>query len=153
MPDRLTNILSLKKDYKELLELYNMYDTNKPTPSIESIQLSNKHSFAIDTKRENQCPPRKPDFNPFTKKCTVKCKDGKVRNEKFRCVNNKTRKSKSSSKENRKETEELNKKMDKCKKENKDLNPLTNRCVKKCKTTQKRVIRRNKYTCITKKNE
>ena len=153
LPDRLTNIVKLKKDYKELLELYNMYDTNKPTPSIESIQLSNKHSFAIDTKRENQCPPRKPDFNPFTKKCTVKCKDGKVRNEKFRCVNNKTRKSKSSSKENRKETEELNKKMNKCKKENKDLNPLTNRCVKKCKTTQKRVIRRNKYTCITKKNE
>ena len=43
--------------------------------------------------------------------------------------------------------------MNKCKKEDKDLNPLTNRCVKKCKTTQKRVIRRNKYTCITEKNE
>ena len=60
-----------------------MYDTNKPNPSMESIQLSNKHLFAINTKRENQCPTGKPVFNPITKKCTVKCKDGKVRNEKF----------------------------------------------------------------------
>ena len=166
LPDRLTNIATLKKDYIELLELYNMYDTNKPTPSIESIQLSNKHSFAMNTKQEKPCPPGKPDFNPITKKCTVKCKDGKVRNEKFHCVNNKTRKSKRSSgselmslllkpsiEENRKEHQKFNKNESKCKKDNKDYNPLTGRCVKKCKTTQKRVIRDNKYICISKKNE
>ena len=155
LPDRLTNIVKLKKDYKELLELYNMYDTNKPTPSIESIQLSNKHSFAINTEREKQCPPSKPDFNPFTKKCTVKCKDNKVRNEKFRCVNNKTRKSKSqsSSEENRKERQNYNKNLDKCSKQNKDYNPLTGRCVKKCKGTQKRVVKSNKYVCISKKDK
>ena len=154
LPDRLTNIVKLKKDYKELLELYNMYDTSKPTPSIESLQLSNKHSFAINTKRENKCPPSKPDFNPITKKCTVKCKDGKVRNEKFRCVNNKTKKrNRQTSSTERKEKDKFHKNLDKCEKQNKALNPLTNRCVKKCKDTQIRVIKDNKYVCIPKKNE
>ena len=69
----------------------------------------------MNTKRENKCPPSKPDFNPIAKKCTVKCKDGKVRNEKFRCVNNKTRKSKSksSSSEDKKNVEYFSKQKEK----------------------------------------
>jgi hypothetical protein len=39
------------------------------------------------------CPDAK-EYNPITKKCVSKCKDNKIRNEKFRCVKNKTVKAK-----------------------------------------------------------
>ena len=163
LPDRSTNILSLKKDYKELLELYNMYDTNKPTPSIESIQLSNKHSFAINTEHEKQCPPSKPDYNPKTKKCVAKCKDNKMRNENFRCVTKKNSinlKPQNEIQQNMNSTRRRsasysrmpnnrNNTTKKCSPD-KILNPNTNRCVKKCKPNQ---MRNKDFRCVSKKNK
>ena len=76
----------LYKDYKELLEVYNLYSLEKPSPSEDTISLSKKYSFDLKNAVKD-CPPTKPDYNPFTKKCVPECKTGKIRNDKFRCVN------------------------------------------------------------------
>jgi hypothetical protein len=39
------------------------------------------------------CPEGK-EINPFTNRCVTICKDDQIRNEKFKCVKNKTRKNK-----------------------------------------------------------
>ena len=128
----------LKKEYKELLEVYKLYDTDKPTPSPEIISLSSKFSFSLDP--IINCPPLKPDYNPITKKCLPKCKDGKVRNENFRCV-------KKNNTQKKRKTTTLSK-ITKCENKNKDYNPKTRRCVKKCGPRQ---IRNAEFKCVSKK--
>ena len=93
-----------------------------------------------------------PEFNPFTRKCVKKCKDGKIRNDKFRCVQNKTKKKKSVTKNSDEINDNINKKMKECREKDKGYNPLTNRCVKKCNENQKRIVTYNQFKCVSKKN-
>ena len=162
---RSKDINQLINNYKNLLNKYNIYSTKAPTPSQKSIEIVNKLSLEILEKKKDQtkeknlirCPPSMPEFNPFTRKCVKKCKDGKIRNDKFRCVQNKTKKKKSVSHkydEITKNTDEvnhnINKKMRECTKDNKDYNPLSGRCVKKCKENQKRILTAKQYKCVAK---
>lgn len=159
---RSKDINQLINNYKNLLNKYNIYSTNAPTPSEKSIEIVNKLSLEVLEKNKEEtkekglirCPPSMPEFNPFTRKCVKKCKDGKIRNDKFRCVQNKTKKKKSVSKKSdeRTKTDSINKKMKECREKDKDYNPLTNRCVKKCNENQKRIIKDNQYKCVSNKN-
>lgn len=159
---RSKDINQLINNYKNLLNKYNIYSTKAPTPSQKSIEIVNKLSLEIlekkkvQTKEKNliRCPPSMPEFNPFTRKCVKKCTDGKIRNDKFRCVQNKTKKKKSVSKkpDEATKTDSINKKMRECREKDKDYNPLTNRCVKKCNENQKRIIKDNQYKCVSNKN-
>jgi serine/threonine protein kinase len=99
---------------------------------MSSIQISSL-SLSPDTIKENAnrtpvrlCPEGK-EPNPSTNRCVKRCKEGKHRNEKFRCV-----KDKSVKKYNATKTAKM------CP-EGKVLNPKTNRC-NKVKT---RKIRKN----------
>lgn len=159
---RSKDINQLINNYKNLLKKYNIYSTKAPTPSQKSIEIVNKLSLEVLEKKKDQtkeknlirCPPSMPEFNPFTRKCVKKCKDGKIRNDKFRCVQNKTKKKKSVSKKSDEatKTDSINKKMRECSEKDKDYNPLTNRCVKKCNENQKRIIKENQYKCVSNKN-
>lgn len=151
----------LKENLKDFLEVYNLYDVDKPVPSVELKELSNKHSYPLNVDRK--CPSSKPDYNPKTKKCVAKCKDNKVRNENFRCVTKKNssnlkpqneipqsmnstrRRSASYSRKpnNRNNTTK------KCRPDQ-ILNPNTNRCVKRCKPNQ---MRNKDFRCVSKKNK
>lgn len=102
--------------------------------SEKVVELIEKHSNNV-----NKCKPTQ-DYNPNTKKCVAKCKDGKVRNAKFRCVKQKTSKIKNAN--------NSTKKKEKCAELNKDYNPKTKRCVKKCKSTQKR---NSDFKCVSNK--
>tara|TARA_B100002019_G_scaffold225910_1_gene198939 strand:- start:193 stop:642 length:450 start_codon:yes stop_codon:yes gene_type:complete len=102
--------------------------------SEKVVELIEKHSNNV-----NKCKPTQ-DYNPNTKKCVAKCKDGKVRNAKFRCVKQKTNKIKNAN--------NSTKKKEKCAELNKDYNPKTKRCVKKCKSTQKR---NSDFKCVSNK--
>jgi serine/threonine protein kinase len=85
-----------------------------------------------------RCPEGK-EFNPITKRCVKKCKEGYTRNDKFKChiVAKKTKKLKS------KEFNNLVKSIKSCPSD-KELNPRTNRCVKKCKEG---FLRNDKFQC------
>jgi len=169
--ERKTNPIELKKELKELLEVYTLYDVDKPVPSVELKELSNKHSYSFNV--DKKCPPSKPDYNPKTKKCVAKCKGDKVRNENFRCVakkksiNLKPQKEISQSLKPQNEilqsmnstrrryasysrmSNNKNNTTKKCSPD-KILNPKTNRCVKKCKPNQ---TRNKDFRCVSKKNK
>ena len=157
---RSKNLNQLISNYKKLLHKYDIYSTNTPTPSDKSLEIVKKLSLEVLEKKKDQtkeknlirCPPSMPEFNPFTRKCVKKCKDGKIRNDKFRCVQNKTKKKKSVTKNSDEINHNINKKMRECSEKDKDYNPLTNRCVKKCKENQMRVVRDHQYKCVSKKN-
>lgn len=158
---RKANPTELKEELKELLEVYNLYDVDKPVPSVELKELSNKHSYPLNVDRK--CPSSKPDYNPKTKKCVAKCKDNKVRNENFRCVtkknssilkpqneipqNNNSTRTRSAS-YSRMPNNRINT-TKKCSPD-KILNPNTNRCVKKCKPNQ---MRNKDFRCVSNKNK
>lgn len=130
---------TLIKQYGKLLKNHDIYTKAKPKPTPEILETANK--LSIELKKENKqirCPPSMPDFNPFTRKCVKKCKDEKVRNDKFRCVN-KTKKA-TSNKPAKKYviSKELDNRKKKCAELNKDFNPITSRCNKKCKEEQQR---------------
>lgn len=75
------------------------------------------------------------EFNPITKRCVKKCKDGYERNEKFKCY--------SISKKTKKNQSKKPKSVKICSSDQ-DLNPRTNRCVKKC---QNGYLRNEKFQC------
>ena len=81
-------------------------------------ELDNGEYFEIDVK----CPENK-EFNPFTKRCIKKCKNGYQRDKYFKCIKS-------------------NKKCD----SNKILNPLTQRCVKQCSINHKR---NKNFNCVS----
>ena len=173
---RNANPTELKEKLKDLLKVYNLYDVDKPVPSVELKELSNKHSYPLNVDRK--CPSSKPDYNPKTKKCVAKCKDNKVRNENFRCV---TKKKSSKLKpqneipqdmnsSNLKPQNEIPQSMNSTRRRSASYNPMpnnrnnttkkcrpdqilnpnTNRCVKRCKPNQ---MRNKDFRCVSKKNK
>jgi serine/threonine protein kinase len=172
---RNTNISELKKNYTELLYKYDLYSKKIPKISskVESLVKelsSNEIVKDISEKNETkkilkECKEPKPIYNSITNRCISKCKNGYIRDEKYKCVKNKTQKKtlseekkntfikKSVSKNSIKNlankhlpTPELEKK---CKKLNKDLNPYTRRCNMKCKPNQ---VRDSKFKCVSNNN-
>lgn len=141
---RKTDCKKLYNDYKEILNMHAVYTETTPTPSKESIEIASKLSVSNIIK----CPPGKPDYNPYTKKCVAKCKDDKVRNEKFRCVTKKKTLLKKHSKT--KKVKPNNDKSKDCISKGKELNPKTNRCVKLC---DKGKIRNEKFVCVSDKTK
>lgn len=77
-----------------------------------------------------RCPENK-EFNPITKRCVNKCKEGYQRNHTFKC--RKTKKIKS-----------IKPKSAKICPSEQELNPKTNRCVKKCPNGY---LRNEKFQC------
>ena len=138
---RNTDFAELRKGYKKLLEKYKI-DSREPSPTKENIELAATLSVTSLNHSKPRCPRGKPDYNPITKKCVVACKDGKERNNKFRCV--KTKKQTSSNRKTKKNTKSG------CKTKGKDLNPKTGRCVNPCKQGQKRNA---EFRCVSGKNE
>jgi serine/threonine protein kinase len=147
---RKTDCKKLYDDYKELLNMHAVYTENVPTPSKESVEIATKLSMSNNLKTDNiiKCPPGKPDYNPYTKKCVVKCKEDKVRNDKFRCVTKKNSILKKHRKTNK--VKSNNDKSKDCISKGKELNPKTNRCVKLC---DKGKIRNEKFVCVSDKTK
>jgi hypothetical protein len=91
--------------------------------SVELQEFANKDPIEINVK----CPDSK-EFNPITKRCVKKCKEGYERNEKFKCY--------SVAKKSRKiipvNVNLVNINSPKRCPDDKELNPKTNRCVNKC---------------------
>jgi serine/threonine protein kinase len=87
--------------------------------SIELQEFANKDPILISLR----CPEEK-EFNPITKRCVKKCKEGYKRDEKFKCY--------SITKKNKHIQPKTKSKSVKICPENKELNFRTNRCVKKC---------------------
>ena len=96
----------LMTEYKMILEEYKLWNTNKPNPSKQSVQIQKSLSKSVDMSIEerktlkmaldpyrNLKPCREDqERNPLTRRCVKKCKKDYVRNEKYKCV--KTRKQK-----------------------------------------------------------
>ena len=95
------DIDELIDSYKYLLNKHKIYTKAKPTPSPQIIEVAETLSVELSEKTKLVRPPSMPEFNPFTRKCVKKCKDGKIRNDKFRCVQNKTKKKKKLKKKHR----------------------------------------------------
>ena len=151
--DRYDNLDDLMNDYRKLLKTYGMYNKDAPTPSKEIIEEAETLSLKSDiftSPIRPTCPPKRPDYNPKTKKCVAPCKEGKIRNANFRCVKNKTKKKKNLTKDTNEVILNYHKKMGECTKNNKDYNPLSGRCVKKCKENQKRMLTAKQFKCVTK---
>jgi serine/threonine protein kinase len=79
-----TKVAKEKKEKKEKLfdKLFDKLDKIDFTLGKEDKEF-------LNLPPELNCGNKK-DYNPITKKCVNKCKDDKIRNEKFRCVKNKT---------------------------------------------------------------
>jgi hypothetical protein len=108
-------------------------DKKREVDEIEFVKNILK-GLNVDYVKEKKCEEGK-ELNPNTGRCVNKCKEGEVRDEKYKCI-----KTKKNNKMNSKK---------KCE-EGKELNPNTGRCVKKCKEGE---VRDEKYKCIkTKKN-
>jgi hypothetical protein len=93
-------------------------------------EILKKHSLSHTPPREaiaeaeaeiqttgNKCEKIGKELNPLTKRCTVKCKPGQIRDAKFKCIG--------------------------CTPD-KEMNPTTKRCTKKCKPGE---IRDDKFKC------
>jgi len=106
---------------------YSINDERSPPKhlSTELEEYANKDPIL-------KCPEDK-EFNPITKRCVKKCKEGYERNNNFKCYNIKTKKNKL-----------IKPKSPKICPLNKELNPRTNRCVKKCPDGY---LRNEKYKC------
>lgn len=149
------NFFKRKTDYKQLYNDYNallndhiVYTSVSPSPSKQSIEIASTLSvstFFTPRSSATNCPPGKSDYNPHTKKCVVKCKEGKVRNDKFRCVTKKQ----SAKKSNKTQKIKLVvTKKEECMKKGKELNPNTNRCVKPCAPGK---MRNEDFKCVSNK--
>ena len=76
------------------------------------------HTPVVKTKAaRDKCEQLGKELNPMTKRCTIKCKPGQIRDDKFKCVG--------------------------CTSD-KEMNPLTKRCTKKC---QPGLVRDDKFKC------
>ena len=141
----------LIRKYKTMLDTYNVFTEREPNASPEVLEEASKISVDLKTEsKEIKCPPSLPDFNPFTKKCVKKCNDGKVRNDKFRCV--KGRKNNTPNRVNQNDivTKTESNNLRKCPPSLPDFNPFTKKCVKKCKDGK---VRNDKFRCVkTRKN-
>jgi len=146
--DRYDNLDDLINDYRKLLKTYGMYNKDTPTPSKEIIEEAETLSLKSDiftSPIRPTCPPKRPDYNPKTKKCMPECKEGKIRNANFRCVTKKQ----TPQKKTAKGTQKIRiSKEQQCKNRNKDYNPHTNRCLAPCKPNQRR---NEKFRCVSKK--
>jgi len=145
---RKTDYKELYKEYYRLLYDHVVYTTLKPSPSKQSIKTASTLSvstFFTPRSSAKICPPGKPDYNPHTKKCVVKCKEGKVRNEKFRCV---TKKQSVKKFNKTHKIRPVIPKQEECMKKGKELNPNTNRCVKPCAPGK---MRNEDFKCISNK--
>ena len=114
-----------------ILDKYN-YEFKNETIVPKKEEVKSKMDVSIITpfeftKDEKICPSEK-ELNPNTNRCVNKCKDDFIRNDKFKCVKNKT--------------------MKKICPSEKELNPNTNRCVNKCKDG---FIRNDKFKCVKNK--
>lgn len=152
--DRYDDLNELIINYRNLLKKHGLYNKNTPTPSVSILEEAEKLSLKSDiflSPTRIQCPKNKPDYNPKTMKCVAACKEGKIRNQNFRCVKLKTVK-KTKSKNNRLNNKTRKTTMPKekmCESMNKDYNPITNRCIKKCKPNQRRSAKNMK--CVSNK--
>ena len=156
---RSKDLNQLVNNYKNILKKHNIYSVKNPTPSKKNVEIAKNLSLEIIKRSKDKtnspdvvrCPPSLPDFNPFTRKCVKPCKEGKIRNDKFRCVN-KTKKIKKTTKKNNKsefyKIFEKQEKIKECNDKNKDYNPITGRCNTKCKENQERD---NQFKCKKKK--
>jgi serine/threonine protein kinase len=86
------------KDYKNHIIVDNKPSKdmkNKILHKLDKIDftLTNSDREFLSMPPVFNCPENK-EYNPNTKKCVTKCKDNKIRNENFRCVKNKTVKTK-----------------------------------------------------------
>ena len=143
---RKTDYKELYKEYYQLLYDHIVYTTLKPSPSKQIIKTASTLSvstFFTPHSSAKECPSGKPDYNPITKKCVVKCKEGKIRNDKFRCITKKESVKKSKKTQKRKPVVD---KHTECMNKGKELNPNTNRCVKQCKPGQ---IRNENFKCMS----
>lgn len=155
---RSTNINTFKSEYIQLLKDFNYYIPNEePSPNDtikEKVEELYKEEIKKDIKKK-ECVPPKPIYNHITNRCIMECKDGYIRDEKFKCVKNKgisvknskkSKKPKSINKKNNSKTKKLSKNS-LCIEQNMDYNPITKRCNKKCKPNQKRD---SNFKCVKK---
>lgn len=155
------NLDELIDKYKTMLDTYKIYTEREPNVRQEILEEASKLSVELKTEsKEIKCPPSLPDFNPFTKKCVRKCNDGKVRNDKYRCI--KTKKNNSPKNVNQNDivtktesninviVKSNSKKERKCPPSLPDFNHFTKKCVRKCKDGK---VRNDKFRCVkTRKN-
>lgn len=78
----------------------------------------------------------KKDYNGDTNRCLIKCADNQIRNEKKRCISNKTK---------TKTIKNIKDNILRCLKKNKIYNPMSRRCLKKCNDSE---IRNKKFKCV-----
>lgn len=82
--------------------------------------------------------PKGEELNPITKRCNKNCKDGEIRDEKFKCV--KTKKGKLPNLPAKNDAEPCP--------NGKELNPNTGRCVNNCKEGMVRDDTDKKFKCV-----
>ena len=85
------------------------------------------------------------ELNRLTNRCVKTCKSGYSRNDKFKCIKNKTVKLQKIQKTSKSPKAVKNKPC----KEGTEKNPLTNRCIKTCKSGYSR---NDKFKCVRKEN-
>ena len=93
--------------------------------SVALQEFANKDPIEITVK----CSESK-EFNPITKRCVKKCKEGYERNEKFKCYS--VAKKQKTKKIRTVNVNPVNVNSPKRCPDDKELNPKTNRCVNKC---------------------
>ncbi len=133
---------SLNKDYNPsttrcVVKCKHNYTRNNKFKCVREKKEKTTQSKNVHDKRA-KCESLNKDYNPSTTRCVVKCKHNYTRNNKFKCVREKNRKSK---------REKEDDKRAKCASLNKDYNPSTTRCVVKCKHNY---TRNNKFKCVKK---
>jgi len=157
------NMRKLYSNYYTLLVNYGLYDISTPnyttmTPETPSLPTPTPPEFsqkvitiiereANETQQDIQsivkCKVNQ-DFNPIKKKCVPRCKEGKVRNDNFRCVKPaKTKKRKQTKKHS--PTANSTRKRNKCADSGKDYNPIKDKCVPKCKEGK---VRNENFRCV-----
>ena len=98
-------------------ELLHKYDEILKKHRLEvEIEIETKTKTKTKTTSE-KCEQLGKELNPITKRCTIKCKSGQVRDAKFKCIGCTT---------------------------DKEMNPLTKRCTKKCLPG---LVRDDKFKC------
>ena len=147
--NRIIDIDSLLNEYENLLLEIGVL--TRLSKSFENNNIVNKPPapkvIMVESKSDEKSPPKKlspilqeyadndpveitvkckeyQEFNPFTKRCVKKCKEGFTRDEKFKCY--------SVAKKN-KNLQSIKMKSIKLCSSDQELNPKTSRCVKKCK--------------------
>ena len=144
---RKQNIDELKQEYYDFLLYFKLYLKKNPSPNTNVLNLVKQINSKEIKQSANKkiCVEPKPIYNPISGRCLAECKNGFIRNNKFRCIkltkknNSKLKKSNTSINNN------STKKRDICKKLNKDYNHITKRCNNKCPPNK---IRDSKFKCI-----